>query len=537
MGVINAAQSSVKNVGDPNASYESLKPIWNKCRAICSGERYVKEFDSIVDNISFTNILLPFSPTMDIKQYNFYKAEAELPGIVSEFSKMLIGGLLRKKPILQLPEGLEQAYEWILNEFAKDDSTLTAFLDEALWEEVQTSRAWVFVDYPAIKNPDNLSIEEKALYKPYPILQKAESIINWRTSEDQYGKQVLSMIIVRGFEESYEANEFHPTFKDTVWVHDLDDLGLYRIRKFQREDDTTQIPVVAGQKVLRPSENRLTFKLKEINTNILNNGERLDFIPAWPLNGSIEAQEPFLSALIDKEISLYNKISRRNHLLYGASTYTPVIKADITDDEFDDIVQSGLGTWIRLRQGDDITVLETPTAALQDMEKAIAAGIEEIAKLGIRMLTPEAAQSGIALEIRNAAQTAKIGSLNTKVSTTMCQIIVFMINWRYNLQLKATDIKFSLSEDFNPVPADSNWLRLITEWYQGGLLPRSIWLLILKQNDIVPPDYDDREGQVEITNDSLVNLDRKANLTFAEQIAAAEIQSQLDSQTVNTEVV
>jgi hypothetical protein len=527
MPIVNAAQSSVKNVGDPNASYESLKPIWNKSRAVCSGERYVKEFDEIVDTISFTNLLLPFSPTMTANQYKFYKSEAELPGIVAEFSKMLVGGLLRKKPLLQLPEGLEEAYEWILNEFSKDNNSLVSFLDEAIWEEIQTSRCWVFVDYPKIPNPDSISLEEKALYKPYPVIQKAESIINWRTSEDKFGKQVLSMVIVRGFEESFEKNEFHPTFKDTVWVHDLDTNGFYRIRKFQRADEATQIPVVAGQQVLKPSENRLVFNLIETNENILNNGERLDFIPAWPLNGSIEAQEPFLSSLIDKEVSLYNKVSRRNHLLYGAATYTPVVKADITDDEFEAIVESGLGTWIKLGQSDSIDVLKTPTDALADMEKAIAAGIEEMAKLGIRMLSPESAQSGVALEIRNAAQTAKIGTLNTKISATMAQIISFMIGWRYNIVVKSSDIKFSLAQDFNPVPADANWLRLITEWYQGGLIPRSVWLLLLKQNDVLPPDYDDTTGQVEITNDNLINLDRKANLAFAEGVIAQQLEGNL----------
>jgi hypothetical protein len=98
-------------------------------------------------------------------------------------------------------------------------------------------------------------------------------------------------------------------------------------------------------------------------------------IPAWPLNGSIDALEPMLSPIIDKELSLYNKLSRRNHLLYGASTYTPVIVSDMSDDDFQNIVDSGLGTWIRLRQGDDAKVLETPTAALQDMDRAIAATI------------------------------------------------------------------------------------------------------------------------------------------------------------------
>jgi hypothetical protein len=505
MAVTNAAQSAVKTVADPNAAYESLFPLWQKCRAVCSGEQYVKDFDAHLDVINFKNLLIPFSPSMNDLQYRFYKAEAELPGITSQFSKMIIGGLLRKKPLLELPDGIpDGAHEWLINEFGKDDSPLAAFMDSALWEEVQTSRAWVFVDYPMIENPDNYTKEELADFKPYPILRKAEQIVNWRVSESAYGKTMLDRVIVRLYEESYDENEFHPTFRDTVYVHELNE-GKYRIRKFQRASNTTSVPVIGGVKQNQDiSVNTIRFELVESYDNILANGEPITIIPAWPLNGSIDLVEPMLSSIIDKEVSLYNKISRRNHLLYGAATYTPVIISDMTDEEFDDIVNGGLGTWIRLRQGDDAKVLETPTAALQDMDRAIAASIEEIAKLGIRMLSPETEQSGVALEIRNAAQTAQLGTLNNKVSNIMGQVMVFMLNWRYDLELKVSDIEFSLSADFDPVPIGADWLRLATEWYQQGLIPRSIWLVLLKQNDMIPPDYDDEAALQEIAADTTI---------------------------------
>ena len=503
---VNAAQSSVKTVADPNGAYDSMKPLWNKSRAVCSGERFVKEFDGVIDIVQFRNLLIPFSPSMTQPQYNFYKAEAELPGITAQFSKMLVGGLLRKQPVLSLPDTVpKEASDWIMNTFGKDDSPLAAFLDQALWEEVQTSRAWVFIDYPEIKNPDSLTKEDLAKYKPYPVLHNAESIINWRVRQDAYGKTVLDRVIVRGMVEEFKENEFHATYTDTCWVHELDEAGYYQIRVFKREDKTTDIPVIAGQQQTKHGTEKFVFKEVDVITNILANDKRLTEIPAWPLNGSIELVEPMLSPIIDKEVALYNKISRRNHLLYGASTYTPVIISDMGDDDFDEIVAGGLGTWIRLRQGDDAKVLETPTAALQDMDRAIAASVEEMAKLGIRMLSPEAAQSGVALEIRNAAQTAQLGTLNSKISNVMSQVIVFMINWRYDLELKVSDIDFSLSADFNPTPLGADWLRLATEWYQAGLIPRTVWLQVLKQNDIIPPDYDDETGKKEINGDELLN--------------------------------
>jgi hypothetical protein len=190
----------------------------------------------------------------------------------------------------------------------------------------------------------------------------------------------------------------------------------------------------------------------------------------------------------------------------------------MADEDFDKIVNAGLGSWFKLEKDATAGVLETPTAALVDMDRAIAAGIEEMARLGIRMLTPETEQSGVALEIRNAAQTAQMGSLNNKISQTMRQVIAFMINWRFGTTLKPSDIQFALSADFNPVPLGADWLTLATTWYETGLIPRSIWLLLLKHNDIIPPDYDDEEGQEEIAEDMEKRFELQRE-DFAERLA------------------
>jgi hypothetical protein len=517
MATVNAVRVT-KTVADPIAEYESLKPLWTRSRAICNGERFAKEYDGLVDTVTYKNLLIPFSPSMTQQQYEFFKAEAELPGVVAQFAKMIVGALLRKQPTLILPEEFDKSiHDWILNEFGQDDSALTAFLDTAIWEELQTSRAWVYIDYPIINNPDALTPEDKMTLKPYPCLWKAEAVINWNVEKDTFGKTLLTRVITREYVKRFLTNEFHPDFIDTVKVHELDENGFYQIRVYERLASTTAVTVVNGQRQAPKTEGD-KFELVNIIDNILNNGERLTEIPAWPLNGSIDPVEPMLGPIIDKEVMLYNKMSRRNHLLYGASTYTPIITSDMTDEEFQDIVNSGLGTWIKLRQGDTATVLATPTDALADMDRAIAASIEEMARMGIRMLSPETAQSGIALEIRNASQTAQLGTLNIKVSNTLKQIIVFMINWRLGSNLTTNEVKFELSSDFNPTPVGEAWLRLATEWYQSGLIPRSVWLQMLKQNDMLVPDYDDEQGKMEIAQDQDLQQ-QQANDAYAQQIS------------------
>jgi hypothetical protein len=499
---VNAIQQH-KTVADPIAPYESMLPIWRRNRAICGGERFAKEYDNLLDVRRFQNLLVPFSTNMSQEQFNFFKAEAELPGITSEYAKMIVGGLLRKKPQLSLPEGIpEEAMNWLINDFGIDGTSLSIFLDGVLWEEMQTSRCWIQVDYPTVENMDNMTKEDFAELRPYPIKWNAESVVNWSTARDSKGRTMLSRVIIRTYEEEFRTNEFHADLIDTVYVHELVD-GLYQIRKFQSAAPST-VEVVNGQKQTKYEQQGNTFELVSVNDTILVNGKRLDFIPIWPANGNIEVVEPILTPIIDKEVALYNKISRRNHLLYGASTYTPWISSDMSEEDFGEIVDKGLGTWIRLRQGDAIGVLATPSEPLADMEKSIASAIEEMARLGIRMLSPEVEQSGVALQLRNASQTAKLGTLNMRISTVFQDILAFMLNWRYGLELRAEDINFSLSDDFSPVPLGEGWLRLVTEWYEGGLIPRSVWLNLLKQNDIIPPEYDDDFGKQEISEDEMI---------------------------------
>lgn len=525
MSTVNAAQAKVKTVGDPCAAYESIKEIWDRCRVVCNGERAVKDHDAYIDTAGFTNLLIPFSHSMSQTQFNFYKAEAELPGICAQYARMLVGGLLRKRPQLTLPEGVpEAAHEWIINQFGEDGSSLMNFLDGALWEEIQTSRSWIYVDYPVV--PEDIDPEEADNFKPFPVLWDSDFVINWRMSKSQHGRDELTRVITSGLTEEYNPEDFHPSLVPTIWVHELEN-GFYQIRTYKCKAPATSVEVTSGR-TQEQADGKTMFELVDTNQNILINGERLTFIPAWPLNGSVEPITPIISPIVDKEVSLYNKVSRRNHLLYGAATYTPIICTNMSDEDFSEITNAGLGSWIRLGVDDKADILKTPTEALADMDRAIAASIEEMAKLGIRMLSPETDQSGVALQLRNASQTAQLGTLNSKVSSTMAAVIAFMINWRYDTDLTVNDVSFSLSTDFNPTPLGADWLRLATEWYQSGLIPRSIWLNILKHNDMLEPDYDDKKGQQEITDDQemLMKNQAGAGMDFANTVKSMQMQNQ-----------
>jgi hypothetical protein len=516
-----AANTNKRGVETPSASYLSLKPLWKKARAILQGQDSTKAHDEYIEQ-DYSNLLLPFSPSMSQQQYDFYKSEAELPGLTTQYARVLISALLRKPSTMVLPEDLPEAvYEWLYKDITLDGASMFNFLDSAIWEELQTSRAWVYIDRPTVSDDEleMMSPEERDTISPYPVLLKAENVINVQVKTHPVTRvKLLSRLVTRYISEQYtQDNPWHPTYVDTVCDHFLDDQGYLVLNYYKKAAGSTQVDSLNGTISQEYSDSADGgFQLYD-TVYPMKFGERLSIIPAWPLNGQLDPIEPVLMPLIDREVALYNKVSRRNHLLYGAATYTPVVQSDMTDEEFEELVGAGLGTWLRVRAGESITVLETPTGALGDMDRAIQATVDEMAKMGIRMLSPEQAASGVALEIRNASQTAQLGTMNAKISGTMQEILAFMINWKYDTDYTGNDVEFQLSADFAATVGGEGAMRLVSEWYQSGIISRDTFVSIAKYNDFLPADYDDEAAVQQIQTDPLVNAPSNESVSLEEQ--------------------
>ena len=516
-----AANTFKRGVETPSASYMSMKPLWKKARAVLQGEAHSKAHDEYVER-DYSNLLLPFSPSMTQQQYDFYKSEAELPGLTTQYARVLISALLRKQSQLTLPEELgEDAYDWITKDMTLDGASLFNFLDSAIWEELQTSRAWVYIDRPTVSDSEleMMSPEERMTISPYPVLIKAENVINVQVKTHPVTRiKTLTRWVTRYITEEYDNdNPWHPNYIDTVCDHYLDDEGMLVLDYYRKESGSHQVSAINGV-IEQEYEDSADGGFVLYDTVYpMKFGQRLQRIPAFPLNGQIEPIEPVLMPLIDREVSLYNKVSRRNHLLYGAATYTPVVQSDMTDEEFEELVNAGLGTWLRVRKDESITVLETPTGALADMDRAIEATVAEMAKMGIRMLSPEQAASGVALEIRNASQTAQLGTMNAKISGSMQEILAFMINWKYDTDYTGNDVQFQLSSDFAATVGGEGAMRLVSEWYQSGIISRETWVNIAKYNDFLPADYNDDEAIESIQTDPLVNQTPNEEISLDEE--------------------
>jgi hypothetical protein len=497
-----------------------MESLWRRSRAVVNGELYAKAHDEILDTVNYTNLLVPFSPRMSPEHYRWYVSEAELPGLVSQYAKILAGGLLRKKPQLELPASVPaDAEDWLRNRFTEDGRSLFAFLDAAIWEELVTSRGWVSIDFPVVEDYVGLSSQDRDQLFPYPVLWRAEDVINWQTTRDPVTSKVrLSRVVFRYLVKDYDpaVSVFHPVLKVVAADHYLDESGNYTVDTYHRVG-TTVADVQSGTLQIPGSVSGSDAWQLVSQSQPVMGGQLVNYLPIYPLSGEVSLEIPFLTPVIDREVALYNKLSRRNHLMYGASTFTPVVFSDMSNEDFQGIVSAGLGTWIKLNREDKIDSVATPTAALSDMERSIESAVADMMRMGLRLLSPESghgsgADSGIALEIRNSSVTSQLAVINMKVSTTMKYVIETMLRWKYGTELDMTDLDFKLSSDFNPAPLGAEWARLATEWYQNRLIPRSVWLAIAKQHDIIPSDYSDDDGVAEIQQDALLPANERVSI-------------------------
>ena len=475
--------------------YTELAPIWGRNSACLEGQAAAKAHDKTLTHDQST-LLVPFSTRMQQDQWDFYLHEAELPGIAEQFARTVRGGMLRKPVVIDPPEGADDTLEpWLRTRPGVAGEDLLAFLHAALWEELKTSRAWIYVNHPGDRDePDG------GPPAPYMELVKALELTDWHSGVHPLTGQtaLLSATVCKTVRIGTD-NDGRPVHRDRMYVHELDSQGYYRVRVFQRST-TGALPGVDIPGLVGFGD----FEIVSTQTDITNaEGERLREIPLFPLNGLYDPLQPVFETFCNREIALYNKQSRKNHLLYGTATYTPVLKTDGDDSQaIRSLRTSGLGSLITIGQDDDLDVLQIDPAALDAWGTEIEAVIGQLAKMGVRMLAKEMDESGVAIELRNAGQTSQLAALSRAISQMLQRIFTFMARWRYGSDLEP--VKASLSPDLTSSGLGADEMRLLTEWYMAGVLDRPTWIAMAKANDFLPADYNDEGADQRIADDGVL---------------------------------
>ena len=169
---------------------------------------------------------------------------------------------------------------------------------------------------------------------------------------------------------------------------------------------------------------------------------------------------------------------------------TPVLSGNFTPEDIKQIQDTGVGSVWFLPDGARADMLTAPTEALQAFEASILNTIEDMAKMGMRIISQEirSHQSGVALDVRNAPQTAQLGTFSIKISSQISKIIRTMVRWRYDIDFPDEDLQFVLSSDYQTGPQGLEWLRLIYEMWLANAIPEDVFKELLRRNELSEGD-------------------------------------------------
>ena len=206
-----------------NPEYDLYSDVWVKTRDAVRGSVAVKDKKA-------QYLPVPDAETnprgIDSVRYRQYLNRAVFTNYTGRTKNALVGAAFRKKPIIELPDGLE----YLIDDATGDGLSLEQLAKDELSNLLETGRSMLLVDYP--QTEEGLSAEDVSLLDltasivPYT----AEAVINWKT-DVVAGRSLLTLVVVK---EPYLENsdEFSHESKTQYRVLRLDEQGysqqLYR---------------------------------------------------------------------------------------------------------------------------------------------------------------------------------------------------------------------------------------------------------------------------------------------------------------------
>jgi hypothetical protein len=182
-------------VDTTNPTYDIYKNEWIKTRDACKGSVAVKSKKS-------QYLPVPDAETnpmgIDSIRYKQYLNRAVFTNYTGRTKNALVGAAFRKKPIIELPDGLE----YLIDDATGDGLSLEQLAKDELNNLLETGRSLLLVDYP--QTEEGMSSEQVSILNltasiiPY----KAEAVINWKT-EVITGRNMLTLVVL---EEPYLEN-------------------------------------------------------------------------------------------------------------------------------------------------------------------------------------------------------------------------------------------------------------------------------------------------------------------------------------------
>lgn len=419
-------------VSTNNPQYELYSGVWEKTRDAVRGSVAVKDKRA-------KYLPVPDADTnaqgVDSVRYKQYIKRAVFTNYTGRTKNALVGAAFRKKPIIELPDGLE----YLVDDATGDGLSLEQMAKDELSNLLETGRSLLLVDYP--QADENISAEdvERLDLRASIIPYAAEAVINWKT-EVVAGRRLLTLVVIA---EPYldASDEFTHESKTQYRVLRLGDEGY-------------------SQQIYRDEEpyGEEFFPRKA-------DGSTWDFIPVTFVgskNNDSTVDDAPLSDIADVNIAHYRNSADYEESCFITGQPTLFITHSLSQEQWEAYNPEGIK--IGSRAGHVLG--ETGGASLLQADpnnlvmEAMRAKEQQMVAIGARIITDRGGnETAEGARIRFASENSVLGDIVGNLS----EAIHTCIYW---------------CGDFMGVPADDCVFEINREFYDKSVDPQMIMSLV-----------------------------------------------------------
>lgn len=452
------------SVTETPQQYNEHLPQWTRCRDAIKGQDRIHEKGEEY---------LPKLSGQESDSYKKYKNQALFYNASGRTFSTYKGLIFRKEPDINADA---------IAEFVEDcdnaGTPLSEFAEEAVKEELKTSRFGILVDHPNMddKNLSQAEAQQQGL-RPYLVAYKAEDVFEVKTKRVG-NKTVLYRVRLQEVHEEETDDEFKTEQIDQVRVLDLDEeLGnIYRQRVFRKE---------GSEKDTKWAE------VEDLRQYPKMNGQNITEIPFYMVGG-YDFRTPHMVDLVNVNLSHY--VAYADHRKGIAWTTRPQPYAvGVRDEDLDGLTMGGEELWHSGNAEAKFGMLEYSGSGLTASENNLDKLEEMMANIGARMLMPEVggeADTATEFVIKKQGENSSLSDVSKIVSQCLTKAMKFAARW---MGVAEDDIEIILNTDFIPVQATPDDLTKMIQAVQSGrwLMDDVLWWA--RQNEIVDPTIPDEE--------------------------------------------
>lgn len=465
------------------AEYRAQRSIWKKIRDASNGEESIKDGG---------DLYLPRlgGHTRDVEGDALYKVYLDYAHWYSATGRTLAGlrGLVfRKDPLKSIPEEL-QVYE---DNITADGQSLMSFTKDVLVEVLQTNRCGVFIDFPDVDIPEDITEKEMhdANIRPYVRMYRAENIINWRTTIVN-NETVTSLVVLTETVEEEGDYGFDVKYIPQYRVLYLDELGVYHQRIYQMLDTKNVLNLPAGMNLIA-------------DIVPVVNGEVLYTIPFYTITDkgiTWETSNPTLLGLVNTNISHYRNSANREQALLWTGNPTPVFSGYMGKPG-EGVIRLGSTEAILLNNGGTAGFLEFTGHGINPIKELMLEKEEEMAVLGARIIAPEkrSAETAESAAIHRAGEQGVLADIANSISDGLTRVLRFFGAYHRIKDLKNIWVK--LNTDYMPINMDADTLEALGKLLQAGIISWETFVYQMQQGEILPLGITAKEELKRITKD------------------------------------